>query len=641
MKIYEFGGGSEVRFFLVLFILLITQFSFSEIVEGDEDDWTKEYCYEMLNDSDVEDYVIQLSVQQSNELLDLMPKTEFDIFFSNGVYIVQDDNILNKNVYEYENSERNYEEIIIKANAKGLIDESILPSDDWEESVYLIQVWSNLYDVDCDTYIPTYDDKFAWILYDLYYDLKFTITMMRMGEDNYSKNIILDTKRNFYINVMLSDNKKLGEVYKMNLVMLRNNKIQTFTGYHKDFSYLKKYMYKIIVLNSDKYQMTNEFKIKYLWHLFQYEINGGSILFSNSYALQILNDIKEIESDGKLWAQGRKELAIKYLELSEELLTNESIDFKYIQSKEIDKNATTETQWIELKANIAKTHLNLAFKETTVDGVIEHYKESIKLDKTATTIDQWEKVYNGIRSEVFTGKLILIKGEGISSVGFDSVDEIKNGNIEYYPRNKFKIDNYYINQTEVTIKQWNLCYEMGWCNRKVTLDNLYKQRIHPLRDQELDIKLWLKCIENGPCNEREKEIKNIDDLPIELFYNEIHNQFLPWLSTLTGIEYKLPTEMQWEHAARAGKETKYTWGDEVGYGNAYCAKCEISKDEAYKVDYLHGAIPVVSFESNVFGLYDVHGNVAELVRNCWEINKNEYIELLTGLIRADCNNAGV
>ena len=84
------------------------------------------------------------------------------------------------------------------------------------------------------------------------------------------------------------------------------------------------------------------------------------------------------------------------------------------------------------------------------------------------------------------------------------------------------------------------------------------------------------------------------------------NSYVEWLSGETGAEYRLPNEAEWEYAARAGTVTKYSWGNEIGVNRANC-----SPD--YCGDPWISSAPVGSFAPNAWGLYDMHGNVWELV----------------------------
>jgi formylglycine-generating enzyme required for sulfatase activity len=85
--------------------------------------------------------------------------------------------------------------------------------------------------------------------------------------------------------------------------------------------------------------------------------------------------------------------------------------------------------------------------------------------------------------------------------------------------------------------------------------------------------------------------------------------FLSWLSQKTGKKYRLPTEAEWEYAARAGTVTAFWWGRDVGSGNANCEGCGGTPARR--------TLPVRSYRPNAFGLFDTSGNAAEWVEDCW------------------------
>jgi formylglycine-generating enzyme required for sulfatase activity len=87
-------------------------------------------------------------------------------------------------------------------------------------------------------------------------------------------------------------------------------------------------------------------------------------------------------------------------------------------------------------------------------------------------------------------------------------------------------------------------------------------------------------------------------------------QYVAWLSKMTGKTYRLLTEAEYEYAARAGTQTVYPWGDELGTNNTNCEGCGSRWDNTQTA-------PAGSFAANGFGLYDMEGNVWEWVEDCY------------------------
>jgi len=99
-----------------------------------------------------------------------------------------------------------------------------------------------------------------------------------------------------------------------------------------------------------------------------------------------------------------------------------------------------------------------------------------------------------------------------------------------------------------------------------------------------------------------------------------------WLKSKTGRSYRLPTEAEWEYAARAGTSTARFWGNDPDLACRYANV----RDEAWlskKSDPLNpvhhcndgfiGVAPVGHYDPNGFGLYDMIGNVWEWVQDCY------------------------
>lgn len=131
-----------------------------------------------------------------------------------------------------------------------------------------------------------------------------------------------------------------------------------------------------------------------------------------------------------------------------------------------------------------------------------------------------------------------------------------------------------IGKYEVTSEQWNACVDANACPRIAT--NSPDAKTAPARDIS-----W-------------------DDAQL----------YVAWLSKTTGKTYRLPTEAEWEYAARGGTGTAYWWGDRMARGNANCKDCGDPWSDAAPAN-------VGSFAANPYGLHDMNGGVWEWVADCW------------------------
>lgn len=87
--------------------------------------------------------------------------------------------------------------------------------------------------------------------------------------------------------------------------------------------------------------------------------------------------------------------------------------------------------------------------------------------------------------------------------------------------------------------------------------------------------------------------------------------YATWLGEQKQLNCRLPTEAEWEYAAKSGQKTAYPWGHEIGTNNANCNNCGSQWDNLK-------AAPVGQFRANTFGLYDTSGNVWEWTCSKWQ-----------------------
>lgn len=144
-----------------------------------------------------------------------------------------------------------------------------------------------------------------------------------------------------------------------------------------------------------------------------------------------------------------------------------------------------------------------------------------------------------------------------------------------FPVHTVKVPAFALSRSEVTFDQWDACVDAGGCGGHSPHDSYWGRGDRPVMDVT-----WHHA-----------------------------QSYVAWLSEQTGEEYRLASEAEWEYAARAGTETRYSWGDEIGENRAVCSGCGSRWDRQQTA-------PVGSFEPNPWGLYDMHGNVWEWTEDC-------------------------
>jgi formylglycine-generating enzyme required for sulfatase activity len=138
---------------------------------------------------------------------------------------------------------------------------------------------------------------------------------------------------------------------------------------------------------------------------------------------------------------------------------------------------------------------------------------------------------------------------------------------------------------------------------------------------------WDECASLGACNPKSDPGWGKGRAPAtNISWNEV-NTYAAWLSKLTGKNYRLLSEAEWEYAARAGTQTRYYFGENPA---GLCAHANVA-DKAWKRlspsyttidcdDGFERVAPAGSFPPNPFGLYDMYGNVWEWVEDAFHPN---------------------
>jgi formylglycine-generating enzyme required for sulfatase activity len=123
----------------------------------------------------------------------------------------------------------------------------------------------------------------------------------------------------------------------------------------------------------------------------------------------------------------------------------------------------------------------------------------------------------------------------------------------------------------------------------------------------ITVREWSACVAAKGCT---FAASGRDDAPVLNLTWTDAQQFVTWLAAATHKNYRLPSEAEWEYAARGGTSTAFWWGREVQSGMVNCRGCNEPYDSKRPA-------AVGSFKPNPFGLYDMGGGAGQWVADCW------------------------
>jgi formylglycine-generating enzyme required for sulfatase activity/class 3 adenylate cyclase len=144
----------------------------------------------------------------------------------------------------------------------------------------------------------------------------------------------------------------------------------------------------------------------------------------------------------------------------------------------------------------------------------------------------------------------------------------------------------------------------------------------------ITVRAWNECAAAKACR---FTATGKDDAPITNVSWSDAKQFVAWLAGATRKPYRLPSEAEWEYAARGDTQSRYWWGDQLQPGMANCKNCTDAAGAEQPVK-------VGSFKPNPFGLYDMGGGVDQWVEDCWHKTYQGAPSDGSAWSAADCNS---
>jgi formylglycine-generating enzyme required for sulfatase activity len=252
------------------------------------------------------------------------------------------------------------------------------------------------------------------------------------------------------------------------------------------------------------------------------------------------------------------------------------------------------------KDNITDFFKVVSTDETSILFTLIDDKIPVLIDKNKLLTDQI-KLFENLKGKdgEYEKEIEKLKKEieGLNK----KIDTLKNENTEEQEILAKQGNSIGMKFTPITAGEFNMGSEESDDEKpvhKVKIKNPFYLGTYPVTQRE-----WKAVMGSNPSSFKG------DDLPVEQVSWEDVQEFIKKLNEEEGTDkYRLPSEAEWEYAARAGTTTRYSFGDSESELGKYAWYDENSEDKTH---------PVGQRESNPWRLYDMHGNVWEWVHDEW------------------------
>lgn len=220
--------------------------------------------------------------------------------------------------------------------------------------------------------------------------------------------------------------------------------------------------------------------------------------------------------------------------------------------------------------------------------------------------------------------MILIP-DGVTNIGCATGwDDVAGGcRSNEFPSHAVTIRPFEISQHEITYAQFNKFVEASGYITEAENNN--RGCVH--KDTEA---VGQPFVMKPRLNWRNPGYEQDENYPVSCISWSDTQHYIAWLNAETGDVYRLPTEAEWEHAARGGKATAYFWGSSVS-GDNQANYAGVTSPDSWEY-----AAPVGSFPANSYSVHDTAGNLWEWVQDCWHETHHDAPQ--DGSAREKCND---